>query len=502
MRRRVLPVEEGFWPPQIEARVPSIRRRIRPRHRWFPFPKFRAVEVSEAPIRPSRTHHAASHSRVAPALLATALLVLPLTPDSALAITDAQLSELRAQVDANPDEPYLRIALAEQELAAGRAQAALAQFGHIRTRWPELAPAFELPLARAYLEADEPELALEALDRIVERDPADLEARSYRALALERIGEARRADLELATVASLDPGLAPDVELLRGAMAQRRGRDDEARRHYERAIELDLGGAVSERAFRALTAPAPRRRPLGIGITSGLEFDSNATEESDPDLPGQPGKREDGRSVLALNAVWRTPLAERVAGSDFELGYSAYQTLHFRLDELNRQIHTPYFRGRYALTDRVSLGLDGYYAFELLDSDPYRHAIGLEPQAFFDFGPRHGTTRVFARARRDEYRDAPALNSFERDGYELGVGSEHTWNVPWREGSWITGGVGWSRRNTEARRDCRWLRSGFTTGMNGAVGSAAGCRSPINSHCGPMYFWATAGIDTATASTR
>ena len=326
------------------------------------------------------------------------------------------------------------------------------------------------------LDAGHAESALQRVDGVLVSDPDDPLARLYRILALHELGRSTAAEAEVEDLAALDPELAAEAHLLQGLVALREGARDAALRHLERAMRLDTRGQVTRDALRALdwANRPPASRPLALHLIGGLEFDTNASQEGDLEIPGTPDDPEDGRAVLGTAVRWRPPLGERLAPYELEFGYSLYQSFHLDFAELDRRIH-----GAYASLSRelphfpasTTLRLDTTFSYEDLGGDPYRHGFGLQPNLIFDWGERRGTLRLFLTGRRDTYRDGAFLPSLDRDGYELGGGADYLWSG---DAGWVLGGFSYRHRNTDGRRDAGGFdaafdRDAWVASLGGAV---------------------------------
>lgn len=383
----------------------------------------------------------------------------------------AVLETLREDVDRYPEDPHLRVALALEELRTGNPAEGVRILEAVVQLGPRFATEHAASLGIAYQRAGRNLEALQKLGPVVAREDANARPRIHFALALEDEGHAQAAKPHWQRLASDHPELNAEIELLRGLSAQRRGQTDLAREHLRRAIEYDYDGWVTIQAERALSQ-SRAKTPSGphLELQAGLEFDSNVTQESSDNLPGAPSDSEDGVASIGLDFAWRGIRISSAPDVQVEAGYSGRQTLHFSLGELNRQLHAPYVGATWQVSRRNSLRLNTLYSFELLGSDAYRHAVGVQPSLDHVLGPRAGRLRLYGWLRRDEFVDHAQVSSLERDGYDVGGGLEHLWFPYEAAKAWMRTRVSYSRRITKGQRDAQGYRSAYDgDGYQGAI---------------------------------
>ncbi|RMH17894.1 MAG: tetratricopeptide repeat protein [Acidobacteria bacterium] len=173
---------------------------------------------------------------------------------------------LRAQLEREPQDVAGRLRLAEVALEAGRVEAARALFEAAR-ELPGAAAAARYGLGRLAALAGRYDEAAAHFEAVLAAQDDASSVRYPLALAYRELGRLAEARRELARrgqtpVRFPDPrleGLAKlttgaTTHLYRGGLALRLGRRDVARRHFERAVELDPRDPEAHRALAFLLA--------------------------------------------------------------------------------------------------------------------------------------------------------------------------------------------------------------------------------------------------------
>jgi tetratricopeptide (TPR) repeat protein len=366
-----------------------------------------------------------------------------------------RLERAREAVTRYPDDPELQIALSRELLEQGQPAQAVAVLELVRERWPTRRPVTDGILGKALYQRGDVSGALAALDRALERYPNDAGSRLVRALCLRRVDRGAEARVELEKVAISRGAHAAEAALLLGLDARERGEASEARRQLIRATELDYHGSASSIAFEALEDPAGTRWWSGVRALafSGVEYDTNAAVRGDLDAYGGTSDLHDGRAVVGGTFEWSPRLPDGGLPVDLGASYSFYQSLHFDFKEQDRQAHNAQVSGSWTFSKRVRLRVDALFSFDAYDGESHSHAFGIQPNLLLRFSEGSGTTRLYFRGTRDSYDDVPGRASLERDGYVWALGAEHFLPIRFRENAWVIGGVRFSQRNTDGRRD-------------------------------------------------
>jgi tetratricopeptide (TPR) repeat protein len=198
------------------------------------------------------------------------------------------------------------------------------------------------------------EEALELLNRALEIDPGNKEARFYSAVAMSRLGNTDTAEELLKKM--LDEGeTAEDVYFELGRIAYVKAdcssaesylstfidvTDDESRKNYASSLIDDC---------KADKKPETAEAKYRLNITAGFEYDSNVVlEPSNPVVRAD--EDDDGRAVFLLNGglIFAETEDVRIRGD-----YLFYQSLHFDLNDFNVHYHKPSMSAEFLFSKNV-----------------------------------------------------------------------------------------------------------------------------------------------------
>lgn len=236
----------------------------------------------------------------------------------------------------NPDDPWLRLNLAQQHLAGGREAEGLWLMDELAAQPPRQAAGW-WALAQWHADRQDPQAGLQALDRVAMAERRPEMGRLHRRLRVQQqIGLADTARTQGRTVAALaalsqaqieaerEPELlarvavaygeagqgARGLQLLRGVMAQERGRDVPTRLQYAQLLDTvrqdgELGNVLVLLAGQNLSGPQ-REQHDALRVNFGLRQVDRLREAGDSAgayeqlLPLLQERPSDSRLALAL----------------------------------------------------------------------------------------------------------------------------------------------------------------------------------------------------------
>ncbi|GIW39532.1 MAG: hypothetical protein KatS3mg076_0109 [Candidatus Binatia bacterium] len=289
-------------------------------------------------------------------------------------------------------------------------------------------------LAFVYFRAGNAREARRWLARVSEEDPNAGRAALLAATLALRERDWQEAAAQLDRAEKLDPELVGEVAYQRGVLLLRQGRNEEARAALAAAAEW--GSEEVAGASRALLEerpvarePCPGRKRWRLGVWTGFEYDSNLLLQDDPPSrastrnPASPAlvdiDKSDGRYVVGLGGAFSLASTAAVRA---EVGYDFYQSVHFRASELDLQGHRVYVASEF-LDGALTPGLDGHYAFYLLEDRTYFQELSGSPFLLWDERGQ-GELEVYYRIRGRDYLGAPFNPS--RDGVNHAVGARQS----------------------------------------------------------------------------
>ena len=112
---------------------------------------------------------------------------------------------LEAAIAAQPEEPMLRVTLAQQRAASGRLEAAIRELQVVLTSHPSFVPA-QLELAKTLASLGRRSDAMKELDCVLKTDPLSAMAHHLKGHILEGMGDPKGAKESLKRAVDYDPG--------------------------------------------------------------------------------------------------------------------------------------------------------------------------------------------------------------------------------------------------------------------------------------------------------
>lgn len=296
-----------------------------------------------------------------------------------------------------------------------------------------------------------PERAVELYRRALAIDPDDLDARFDLGAALLEAGQTDAARRELDAVLAASPDNA-NARLFAGIAAYRASAYADALPHLDRALELDPELRAQARYYTGLcqahlqdfpaaagafadaqqspiqplaasarnlggqvTASLEEERRWSLGLTAGLEYDSN------PTLAGQTlNQRDTGRGVYRISSgldVWEDGRYSVTAG------YDAYFSTNFRETFVDLMTHTANLTG-VANFDPIRLALRYDFAYTWINtSDRFRSLNRLTPSVSYREGNWGRSQAYFIWQHQDfHFSIPPGFQAIDRDGERYAVG--------------------------------------------------------------------------------
>lgn len=310
----------------------------------------------------------------------------------------------REAIAGDPDDARAHLLLGRILLRRQQPEAAIEALERARSLDPELR-GVDRSLADAWLVQGDDARACEAYARVLAADPGDARAHLRRADCAVGLG-----DLELAESSLVEAARDPDLEqlaLLRlGRVRALAGKRDAAREAFERATFLDPPSPLAARAWAEMQALDREPRSWSLSAAAGLVFDDNVTQ-SELDVTTD---QSDQAGQLELEGTWEPPLPRRLRdlSLELELGYGFFQTLYFDTEDLDLQSHAmsaslsrPFGSGNASLSYLYSLSTLGGDRF--LDLQDVRLSYGrpLMPAWYATLGPALQVKRFEEDTERD-----------------------------------------------------------------------------------------------------
>jgi tetratricopeptide (TPR) repeat protein len=377
---------------------------------------------------------------------------IPCVP-AASAADDPVGRELARAVEAHPEDPDLRFALAAQLEATGDLDGAVVHFARLAEAFPERRPDVWLRLGRLLSALGRDAEAVPALERAIAADEETGAAHLHLGLALRRLGRHEEATLHFARAGEVEPELLPEAALLQALSRIDLGDERGAVPYLKRAVEVDPTGEAARSAQLLLhTGTAARERPPYFHFEwfGGYETDTNVTLDGSADIPNVSDQRNDARAVWGATLLLR-PLHRKRVGLAFGVRYDQAEQEELSAFDVRREL--AFASLRVTPHERVSLRLDGLATRTRLDHRRYQRTRSLRPSLLFALSERLGVTRMFASLEEVSYPEDPSLSNLDRDGWALGGGFDHFVPIPVLAGTWLSLGADFRRYDTDSERD-------------------------------------------------
>jgi tetratricopeptide (TPR) repeat protein len=272
-------------------------------------------------------------------------------------------------------------------------------------------------------------------------DPNDVDFRFNLGSALLEAGKTADARAEFDQVLAAEPDRA-HAQLFAGIGAFRAGAYRESLPFLKRAVELDeslrpqalyytglsqahlqdfpaAAGAFAQVEQRNLARQvAPAREPArrwSLGVTAGLEYDSN------PTIAGRPfDSRKDGRGVYRIRGSYRLYEDQRYSAT---AGYDGYLSSHFDESFVDLMTHVGYLSTS-ADFNPVTFNLRYDYAYtwiDAFDTKKFRELHRVTPSASFREGD-WGFSQLYFQFYEEDFKRPLLTGSLDRDGQRYVVG--------------------------------------------------------------------------------
>lgn len=385
-------------------------------------------------------------------VVASLAAAAPAQGREAEAAADPVTAELARAVEAHPDDPDLRFALARHREARGDLEGAVAEFTRFAEAFPGRRPDVWLRIGRLLAALGRDAEAVGAFERALADGEHGGAAHLHLGLSLRRLGRHEQAAFHFARAASLEPTLRAEASLLQGLARIDLGDERGAIPHLERTLELDPRGEAARSARLLLRTGGSSERPawFDVEIFGGYEGDDNVTLDGSVNLPNLGDERHDARAVWGATVTLR-PLHTRRVGFSFGARYDQAEQEELSAFDTRREL--AFASLRLSPHERVSLRVDGLATRTRLDHRRYRRTRSLHPSLLVAVGERAGVTRLSVTLEEISYPEPVSLPNLVRDGWALGGGLEHFVPIPGFPGTWLSIGADFRRYDTDSRRD-------------------------------------------------
>jgi len=200
---------------------------------------------------------------------------------------------LEAAIAAQPEEPMLRVSLAQQHAVSGRLDAAARELRAALVSYPDFAPA-RLELAKVLTSFGRPDDAVKELDLVLRTAPLSASAHHQKGHVLEMKGDVEGAKKSFQTALNCDPGSANHYrclgQVLFRAAGDNRSLLEQAKEMLELAIKF--GGQHEHRICRGHLEAIRRKLKRKVG-TPKVKETKNRTRRGKK-IPRRRGADEKG----------------------------------------------------------------------------------------------------------------------------------------------------------------------------------------------------------------
>jgi tetratricopeptide (TPR) repeat protein len=331
---------------------------------------------------------------------------------------------------ARPNDVEATYSLGVVQLSQGRYELAEGTLQKVQTLDPRFGRV-HLELGRVVFHMGRYDVALAALLKADKLDTGEDQRQAmiqyYLGLTYHKMERFQEAAPKLLRAAALSEELSVQARYLAGVAFYRQGLFEDAAEEFNEVIgrEPSSEQAASAKQFlNEMEKTKPLRKPWGVSVSLGAQYDSNVILLPDPfPLPEGISNEGDVRLVGVLQGSYGFLETTRWLGG---VKYSIYQSLHQDLDEFNVQSHDlglsflhripamPYqFRFTYDLMD------------VLLDGEAYLigHAAGLTTVLRPGL---NGQTDILYRFQSRDFRESDRFpNNDDRTGTNHAAGVSH-----------------------------------------------------------------------------
>jgi len=225
---------------------------------------------------------------------------------------------------------------------------------------------FETALAKATLSVENSDYAgaVGLFKQALAVKPGSKEATLGLGIAYSRLGKLPDARTSLQKALSLDPGDARTRYEL-GVVMYKLGAAEEARDFFTAAAEKTSDETLKTAARNYLTLIAgggQEGKKFSLGLSAGLQYDSNVILEPDNPVAATPSRKSDLRAVLTFDGAYRFYKSNTTTADG---GYSFYQSVHQRVHDFNVQQHALKLAAVRNLSSTAQTGLKYSFTYSL-----------------------------------------------------------------------------------------------------------------------------------------
>lgn len=188
-----------------------------------------------------------------------------------------------------------------------------------------------------------------------------------------------------------------------------------AKEYFGYVLQLAPGSELAAKAGTYLNAlNSGVTRPWSAALQTGVQYDSNVVLSTiDGLLPAGISRKADWRLVFNLKTRYRFIRDER---GEAWVGYSAYQSLHNRLQKFNLFQQQLEAGAGYRLSPLLTLGASYVYEYDLVGGDDFGAAHRISPSLTINEGQGLSTVLSYGY-RRDHYMNSDLFSeNHDRSG--------------------------------------------------------------------------------------
>jgi len=270
-----------------------------------------------------------------------------------------------------------------------------------------------LDLGIALLEAGRLEESRAALQEVLVAEPDRAQAHLFLGIAAYRAGDYKEAVPSLDRAVELDPELKHQARYYSGLSQAFQGNLPAAAGAFSDVEQSPIEPLARSAGNLRQQLEAPKARPWDLGLTAGMEYDSN------PLVAGHGlNQPDDYRGVFRVLGSYRFYETEHF---DFTGGYDGYFSLHGHRSSVDLQTHVGWGSLGYSL-DPVRFSVRTDYAYTLIDrNDPFRSLVRVTPAITWR-QESWGVTQGFYQFENREFLRATSTGALNRDGISNFVG--------------------------------------------------------------------------------
>ena len=280
----------------------------------------------------------------------------------------------------------------------------------------EINPDFEesyLQLGIAYRNVGSHDLALKALQSLLERNPGNGPALFFQGLSLQDLERYQESIVYFEQAGSLDANLHQAALFNIGRAHFELGNNEEAKAKFNETIKAGPNTETAKGAQTLLKILADKKpdRPWSLSAGTGVMYDDNITV-IEQDLSSNQG---DIIYNFDFSGSYKVIDTKK---NTWETGYSFFQNLHEELSNLDIQTHTFSLNGSHKI-DKSKPGIRSYYSRTTLGNDNFLEIVSISPNVEFPLSPEIYTIGSY------NYKYSNFFNIPSRDAQSHGLGFDN-----------------------------------------------------------------------------